>query len=84
MKDKKDMSEMSESEVSFRKFLKKLGVTTHQELENIIKLKIDKGELIDKKQHDFGNYLNDYTLQRAIDLVKGISLYNEQNKQKDE
>jgi len=44
----------------------------------------DKGELIDKKQHYFGNYSNDYTLQRAIDLVKGISLYNEQNEQKDE
>jgi carboxyl-terminal processing protease len=44
----------------------------------------DKGELIDKKHHDFGNYSSDYTLQRAIDLVKGISLYNEQNEQKDE
>ena len=47
MKDKRDMSEMSESEISFRKFLKNLGVTTHQELENIIKLKIEKGELIE-------------------------------------
>jgi hypothetical protein len=45
MKDKRDMSEMSESEVSFRKFLKNLGVTTQQELENIIKLKIENGEL---------------------------------------
>ena len=39
MKDKKDMSEMSESEISFRKFLKNLGVTTHKELEKLIKCK---------------------------------------------
>jgi heme oxygenase len=45
MKDKRDMSEMSESEISYRKFLKNLGVTTHKELENLIKSKIDNGEL---------------------------------------
>jgi hypothetical protein len=45
MKDKKDMSEMSESEISFRKFLKNLGVTTHKELENLINKKIENGEL---------------------------------------
>jgi heme oxygenase len=45
MKDKKDMSEMSESEISFRKFLKNLGVTTHQELEKLISAKIENGEL---------------------------------------
>ena len=45
MKDKRDMSEMSESEISYRKFLKNLGVTTHKELENHIRLKIDNGEL---------------------------------------
>ena len=45
MKDKRDMSEMSESEISYRKFLKNLGVTTHKELENLIRLKIDNGEL---------------------------------------
>ncbi len=45
MKDKKDMSEMSESEISFRKFLKNLGVTTHKELEKLISTKIENGEL---------------------------------------
>jgi hypothetical protein len=45
MKDKKDMSEMSESEISFRKFLKNLGVTTHKELEKLISSKIENGEL---------------------------------------
>ena len=45
MKDKKDMSEMSESEISFRKFLKILGVTTHKELEKLISAKIENGEL---------------------------------------
>lgn len=34
MADKKpEMSEMSESEIAMRKFLKQLGVTTHQKLE---------------------------------------------------
>ena len=45
MKDKKDISEMSESEISFRKFLKNLGVTTHKELEKLINKKIENGEL---------------------------------------
>jgi hypothetical protein len=45
MKEKKDMPEMSESEISFRKFLKNLGVTTHKELENLINTKIENGEL---------------------------------------
>ena len=45
MRDKKDMSEMTDSEISFRKFLKNLGVTTHKELENLINKKIDDGEL---------------------------------------
>jgi hypothetical protein len=45
MRDKKDMSEMTDSEVSFRKFLKNLGVTTHKELENLINRKIEDGEL---------------------------------------
>ncbi len=45
MKDKRDMSDMSESEISYRKFLKNLGVTTHKELEKLIRLKIDNGEL---------------------------------------
>jgi hypothetical protein len=39
MKDKKEMSDMTESEISYRKFLKNLGVTTHKELENLIKKK---------------------------------------------
>lgn len=45
MRDKKDMSEMTNSEISFRKFLKNLGVTTHKELENLINKKIENGEL---------------------------------------
>ena len=40
MRDKKDMSEMTESEVSFRKFLKNLGVTTHKELESLINKRV--------------------------------------------
>ena len=45
MRDKKDMSEMTDSEISFRKFLKNLGVTTHKKLENLINKKIENGEL---------------------------------------
>ena len=45
MRNKKDMSEMTDSEISFRKFLKNLGVTTHKELENLINKKIEDGEL---------------------------------------
>ena len=45
MRDKKDMSEITDSEVSFRKFLKNLGVTTHKELESLINRKIEDGEL---------------------------------------
>ena len=45
MRDKKDMSEMTDSEISFGKFLKNLGVTTHKELENLINKKIENGEL---------------------------------------
>ena len=45
MRDKKDMSEMTDSEISFRKFLKNLGVTTHKELENLINKKIEDGKL---------------------------------------
>ena len=45
MRKKKDMSEMTDSEISFRKFLKNLGVTTHKELENLINKKIENGEL---------------------------------------
>ena len=45
MRDKKDMSEMTDSEISFRKLLKNLGVTTHKELENLINKKIEDGEL---------------------------------------
>ena len=45
MRDKKEMSEMTDSEISYRKFLKNLGVTTHKELENLINKKIENGEL---------------------------------------
>ena len=45
MSDKKDMSNMTASEISYRKFLKNLGVTTHQEIEKLVKKKIADGEL---------------------------------------
>ena len=35
MSDKKDMSDMTASEISYRKFLKNLGVTTHKEIEKL-------------------------------------------------
>ena len=44
----------------------------------------DKNELSSTKHHDFGNYQNDYILERAVDLVKGIYLYNEQGTEKNE
>ena len=45
MRDKKEMSDMTDSEISYRKFLKNLGVTTHKELEHLINKKIENGEL---------------------------------------
>ena len=45
MSDKKDMSNMSAAEISYRKFLKNLGVTTHKEIEKLINKKIADGEL---------------------------------------
>ena len=45
MSDKKDMSDMTASEISYRKFLKNLGVTTHKEIEKLINKKIANGEL---------------------------------------
>ena len=45
MNDKNDMSNMTASEISYRKFLKNLGVTTHQEIEKLINKKIANGEL---------------------------------------
>ena len=45
MRDKKDMSDMTASEISYRKFLKILGVTTHKEIEKLINKKIADGEL---------------------------------------
>ena len=45
MRDKKEMSDMTESEISYRKFLKNLGVTTHKKLEDVINKKIENGEL---------------------------------------
>jgi hypothetical protein len=45
MRDKKEMSDMTNSEISYRKFLKNLGVTTHKELEDVINKKIENGEL---------------------------------------
>ena len=45
MRDKKEMTDMTDSEISYRKFLKNLGVTTHKELEHLINKKIENGEL---------------------------------------
>ena len=45
MSDKKHMSDMTPSEMSYRKFLKNLGVTTHKEIEKLINKKIADGEL---------------------------------------
>jgi hypothetical protein len=45
MRDKKGMSDMTESEISYRKFLKNLGVTTHKEIEELVNKKIENGEL---------------------------------------
>ena len=45
MSNKKDVSDMTASEISYRKFLKNLGVTTHKEIEKLINKKIADGEL---------------------------------------
>ena len=45
MRDKKELSDMTESEISYRKFLKNLGVTTHKEIEELVNKKIENGEL---------------------------------------
>ena len=45
MSNKKDISDMTASEISYRKFLKNLGVTTHQEIEKLINKKLADGEL---------------------------------------
>ena len=45
MRDKKEMFDMTESEISYRKFLKNLGVTTHKEIEELVNKKIENGEL---------------------------------------
>ena len=45
MRDKKEMSDMTESEISYRKFLKNLGVTTHKEIEELVNKKIENGQL---------------------------------------
>jgi|TARA_Y100000766_G_C18297875_1_gene314840 hypothetical protein len=52
MNDKKDMSDMTASEISYRKFLKNLGVTTHKEIEKVINKKIADGELSPKSNLD--------------------------------
>ncbi len=44
-KPRKDNAEMSESEISMRKFLKALGVTTHQKLEAAIADAVASGSL---------------------------------------
>ena len=45
MRDKKELSDMTESEISYRKFLKNLGVTNHKEIEELVNKKIENGEL---------------------------------------
>ena len=39
------MLDMTASEISYRKFLKNLGVTTHKEIKKLINKKIADGEL---------------------------------------
>ncbi len=41
--EKPDMSEMSVSETAMRKFLKQLGVTTHQKLEATLQARLKNG-----------------------------------------
>ena len=44
MSDRKpDMAEMSASEMAMRKFLKQLGVTTHQQLEQVLQARVQSG-----------------------------------------
>ena len=62
MSDKKDMSDMTDSEISYRKFLKNLGVTTHKEIEKLINKKIKKVKI-------YGNH----KLSKPI-KISGISL----------
>lgn len=46
MKDRKpDMAEMSQSELAMRKFLKQLGVTTHQKLAESLEQAVGNGQL---------------------------------------
>ena len=55
MADKKpDMSEMSASETAMRKFLKQLGVTTHQKLEAALQARLKDGTA------DAGERLNSF------------------------
>ena len=42
-KPKKDFAEMTESEIAMRKFLKALGVTTHQKLEQALADAVSQG-----------------------------------------
>lgn len=44
-KPKKDFAEMTESEIAMRKFLKALGVTTHQKLEHALADAVSQGRV---------------------------------------
>lgn len=44
-KPKKDFAEMTESEIAMRKFLKALGVTTHQKLEQALADAVSQGRV---------------------------------------
>lgn len=44
-KPKKDFAEMTESEIAMRKFLKALGVTTHQKLEQALADAVSRGRV---------------------------------------
>ena len=58
MRDKKEMSDMTESEISYRKFLKNLGVTTHKEIEELVNKKIENGELQNNTKLNITAHIN--------------------------
>ena len=75
MRDKKDMSEMTDSEVSFRKFLKNLGVTTHKELESLINRKIEDGELSENSSLNITAQIKIEELNGKNNLIHDLFLF---------
>ena len=67
--DKNSINEMSKSEISIRKLLKNLGVTTHQLISKKIEQKLSNGEI--KVQDNFEVNLNIHI--KELDINKTIS-----------